>query len=725
MKGLEKILDTAPRSDNRGFIRSWSVRQIAANGMLLLSVAGCRAPTKFSESPYRNFEATGQRRYAFKASQVLDGYTKLVTDSRYQEFELVVPDQEATVEMFQQMARPFHELSVKQGHESQISREVFAASSSGVLDLLVVIDDSKSMKQELKELGSKLDSLLTHVVDTDWQIAVIRMSDARLQANHLIRKGDANAAKKFEAAIAISSFDPNNTEQGFPKAIESLEASCVGCESWIRPQSAVGVLIVSDEDNCGSGAGEIDRCKNIKGKNADEMLGFLQKIRPGGMGRVYGLVKQSSSECPNAAGVGVEYLKAIVATGGVSGSICAADYGNALASISRNVSSIVRKEYQLSGAPDLNFFKVEADGVEVTAQNAWVIAGDKITINPEVFAGAKQITFLYSHGAEPKFNELTLNNNPDPATLQVVVNGKALDSSDYSFDSSHLIVGFVTPPADDAVVDIRWRENIALNDRFHLSHDDIEEEGVEVKLNGELVDPSLYDRDGTQIHFKIPPRDGALIAANYKTLGGRVTSLNPPIRREVVGLAVMDIADGHSIESDWDGHTLKIPNAEAIAGKRLQVKVDYGDKPTSSDFVLPESTIVDTVKVKLDGVDQNCEISRDSTETAKISVHCQGVNDYELMELIYRYETPLQFQFSIPATASNGGNNQKTDQKTDQDTTDQDTTDQWIDCTVRVDGQDTADFTRDGRVFTVNPKVLKRESLVEIMGQVWTREAQK
>jgi hypothetical protein len=670
----------------------------------------CRAETKFAGSRKKPLEATAAHRYSFMASEVKDASTELSSDSRYQIFNFEVGSQPQISELFQQIARPRHELIKKQGHDAKVTREEFAASSSGLLDLLVVIDDSKSMKEELKALSSKLEVLLSDVSETDWQVGVIKMSDARMPAANLIKKGEPNAAKKFENAVSISSFDPNAAEQGFPKAIQSLEASCKGCNAWLRPQSAVGVLIVSDEDNCGSDPGELARCNNIQGKNAEEMLSFLNKIRPGGMARVYGLLKQSANECPNAAGVGTEYMKAVVGTSGVSGSICASDYSTALSSISKNVSKIIRSNYTLSGTPDQSFFKVEADGVEVKDPAAWKISSNKVTINTDSFKGVGRIAFSYSHDAEPKFSTLTLDPVPALYSIEVRLNGFLLPDEQYQYDSPSKTLTFAKIPPDDSFVDIYWREDLPLKETYTIASDDVDPSSLQVFVNAVATGEDTYKRNDRDIVFTSPPTDGSLILVKYKTFAQRQNSFPISLRAHPSHYVLQDAQTEEPLESQIEDNAIVISKLDATPGRRLTMKVDYGEKSKNQVVKLPKLTLDTSVLVTLDDKKDLCRAQRQqshlsdeiSNTSAAFTISCDGFDDYTKLKVAYQFETPRQSHFQLPDSAPVDNDQQR------------------IEYTVSINGTKTDQYQMTGNEFSIDSTLLPPGAKVDIDAKVWT-----
>lgn len=115
------------------------------------------------------------------------------------------------------------------------------------LDIMVVIDNSSSMAEEQENLSTKLNPLLEEVADSDWQIAVVTTDPTDTCLRTLIKKGDANYYSKFRRAVTAGT-GGTHIERGLLQAVRGLKGCSSG--SWIRDDSALAILIVSDEDNC-------------------------------------------------------------------------------------------------------------------------------------------------------------------------------------------------------------------------------------------------------------------------------------------------------------------------------------------------------------------------------------------------------------------------------------------------------------------------------------------
>ena len=203
------------------------------------------------------------------------------------------------------------------------------------------------MAEEQANLANKLAPLLADVRDADWQVGVVTTDPSESCLRGLIRRGDPDAEAKFAAAVnAGTNGSPN--ERGILQAVRSVRGDCSG-QTWLRPDSAVAVLVVTDEDNC-SYRGE--ECPDKPYATSKYLVDYLASIRHvGRSARVHGLIwhpSQSRAQCPTGFvdGSGREHkgyvwAEAIAQTAGVWGSICDADYSRTLRRISRDMRAML------------------------------------------------------------------------------------------------------------------------------------------------------------------------------------------------------------------------------------------------------------------------------------------------------------------------------------------------------------------------------------------------
>jgi len=187
--------------------------------------------------------------------------------------------------------------------DSDAEMFVLGAATRSPLDILMVIDNSNSMGEVHRGLADKLDVLLGEVKDNDWQIA-LTTTDPRDCPKTLLSASTPNYTQVFHRAIGELGTSGTILEQASRAALLGLQKDCRGKE-WLRPNSAVAVLIITDEDNfergpCGmvdaSGLSIVEPLDD-RACHVSALHDHLQKIRiPGVTAKVYGLINTSASK---------------------------------------------------------------------------------------------------------------------------------------------------------------------------------------------------------------------------------------------------------------------------------------------------------------------------------------------------------------------------------------------------------------------------------------------
>ena len=479
-----------------------------------------------------------------------------------------------------------------QGHDGQrATPETFSISSAGKLDLLVVVDDSTSMTSEQTKLASKLEPLLSKIGNTDWQIAVVSTSDPCPRFNRLIKKGDADALTAFSNAVMIPLSD-TVIEKGFPMAVKALKGECNNVTNpWVRAGSAIGVLILSDEDNCGSH--DFEGCPGEQGETAQQMVDFLRSIRPAEMAKIYGLIR-SGNICTATAFDAPKYKMGIDLTGGTWGSICAADYTSTLQAISDNVSRIVKREFTLVNAPDNGTLQITVDGVDVTT--GYTLNGKKLNLT-SVDPANETLVVNYIYGATPKFSGFTLTAAPDPTTLNVKVNNVLVPATGWSYDTVTRELTFVDLPADDAAISIRYRINQALPVEFALGTTDVLGDLLEVQVAGTPTTDYTFDPATAKVTLGTAPADGTEVAVTFRKASGRVVRYPVSVEAAEEGqpLVAKDKMTGDDIVVTIDGRELVFGASDVVDGREVEVAYEIGYDPADLSIVLANTPLADTL----------------------------------------------------------------------------------------------------------------------------------
>ncbi len=258
------------------------------------------------------------------------------------------------------------------GTVNEREENFFQEDVVGIADILIVIDDSNSMIEEQTNLSTKMDALLTSLKKTDWQSGVITTSakangsDYRCDLS-LIKASDSDAKEKFSKAINAGVQGSDN-EQGILQAVTGLKCPE---QPWVRDNSTLAVLIVSDEDNCSNGLG----CPRSEAKTESYLINYLEKDIGRTVGRnagFYGIYSAPSAKCssaPNPAFIYQNLIDYRMREHQNFGNICDASYQSTLERISKNIASLLKKAFELKEMPlegSLIVIGKKANGQDIT-----------------------------------------------------------------------------------------------------------------------------------------------------------------------------------------------------------------------------------------------------------------------------------------------------------------------------------------------------------------------
>ena len=247
----------------------------------------------------------------------------------------------------------------------------FNQSQKGVLDILLVIDNSGSMQNSQYRLKQNLPALLQYVSASDWQIAVIGTKINNCLSER-ITKHMSNFEDKYKQLIDLGAH--GNGEYYFYKAIHGLKGECNGTtKSWLRNNSTVAILIVGDQHNECHGHHDGDDSGSLPSDAlcaSSDLTAHLNSIRSSGNAKVYGIVSSSAfNRYSNELSIFADY-----------GAISDTSYAGTLEKISQNVQEVLEDVFMLSQVPS---------GEVKVVVNGNALASSKYTID----AQGKQLKF--------------------------------------------------------------------------------------------------------------------------------------------------------------------------------------------------------------------------------------------------------------------------------------------------------------------------------------------
>jgi hypothetical protein len=245
--------------------------------------------------------------------------------------------------------------------------ETWNISSYGAVDLLFVVDSSKSMDAERTEMGRRFGDLMGQLSGLDWQIAMtttdVQSMDGRSrgQLMDFLGIGLPILTAQIPADQAWAAFRDTieNAKEGDPyergifatyMALERYQQD-LAAQQFFRKNSHLEVIVITDADNSGNEFMDqpqnlFDYVKNLFGPEKNFSFHSLI-VEPGDRA----CVKQGES-------YGEKYFRLSQMTSGVVGSVCAKDYGQVVLEVGLKIRERHR-ERNLQCAP----YDANRDGI--------------------------------------------------------------------------------------------------------------------------------------------------------------------------------------------------------------------------------------------------------------------------------------------------------------------------------------------------------------------------
>lgn len=509
----------------------------------------------------------------------------------------------------------------RQGQAGDLAKDEYRQDDYGVLDVLFVIDNSKSMKNEQKKLGSKLGSFLRFVGDSNWKIGLIStdFSDGAVPSS-FISRNTRNFRSVFENRVNRFGINGSNDERGLVQAYRGITNG-----RWLRPDSTLAVVIVSDEDECSIGR----NCKtgNITAIRArDRLVNLLQRR---GNAKIFGVITPKAYNrgvCSFKQGgnrVSTVYKQAINATGGVFGSICARDYDDILSSISRGVQNTLRRQYRLTHTPIGGSLKIFVGNKEFTGR--FQRNGRTVTLLSQLPRVGSRIRFEYRHGASTIKTRFAFDTQISPDFLRVSIDGNDIPRGDWELVDGRFIQ-FATAPTASKDIVVRYRKpgqrfGIAFNNPRYVRG------SLAVQLNGKPFRDYRFEngrinfgraiRDNSRIQLSYRLNNGAKLRYPFRTKGGRVS-----LKR-----AYYQGKPQQSIPVIFENDELVVPSADFNAGSSLIVET-FENQGENDRFDLGRFPIANSATIKVLG-GKSCDTSDFSLKDNWLTIDCPFGPDSE------------------------------------------------------------------------------------------------
>jgi hypothetical protein len=577
-----------------------------AFGALALG-AGCNEGPSFQTgnryAAVSNLDANPVQSETFEASIIQNRLLEwdASSSSVHESFNLVKGPKQ-TLSLTQVERQEFMDSFVQGGDGAEINQS-FQVKEAGHLDLLLVVDNSDTMKEHQLKLATKLGPILSKISNTNWRIAVVT-TDNPCALDVMTRQDyetDAAALQqRFVDAVSVKPGKQGSpVERGIQMAIEGFQTngSCgtvagFSRNQWTRPSSSKVVLIVSDEENCGSAIN--DGCPTngyfhhtpdyfmTNGPSGARVFGILPNWNPSRGPLCTADYDQPAKE---------EYIELVGKTGGQYTSICDEDFTPILMLMSADVGQIIHRDFTLDAVPDADTLQVKVDGVKLTS--GYTLNGKRVVVEGSaVSTNSVMISFSYVAGTQPRTDTIALNEFPDPETFEVLVDDQPVEKAKYKYDKEQNAIVFKKMPPDRKVVKVKYRVDEELPKRFQLP-EGAARAGVAVNVQGKGLGAGAFNVDESgNVVMAAAPEDGAEILLEYYANDALKTEyrLDPALVEFSSNVEIT--VDGATLPSlSVQGADLSI-DAEDVAGHELvEVVYSFLNPDEFRNITLPQEAI--------------------------------------------------------------------------------------------------------------------------------------
>jgi hypothetical protein len=419
----------------------------------------------------------------------------------------------AQVRSFNQGTLTENKVQFTQGKKGTPSNESYKVDAKGILDLLIVVDNSPSMADEQANLANRLTPLLSAVKDSDWKIAVATTDPADGCLEGVVTKTSLLRETRFRALVRAG-ISGTGIERPIYQAVEGLKDNCrLFSSKWMRAKSTLAVLFLTDEDNCFVTTEQGYGCTNQKDREAKYLLNYLASIRKVGTeAKVYGIYwDPSQATCPGAYKKADILSTLVTQTGGTWGSICDKDYSPTLQKISQDVAKILKADFALKSVPDAGTLKLTVNGANWTD---FTLDGVNVIFTKSPPANAAIAVAYTSGGAGLVTNEFELPTEPKPESLTATVTGAA---APVSWDATKRRAVFSSLPPEGSTIEFTYKELKNLRDTFEIEPNG-RPESVSAKINGQPVVAGgiSYDSATGTVKFTQAPPEAATIEISWR-----------------------------------------------------------------------------------------------------------------------------------------------------------------------------------------------------------------
>lgn len=269
------------------------------------------------------------------------------------------------------------------------------------VDILFVIDNSKSMTQYQQRLSARVPDMIyaLNSLKMDYHVAVTSTTMTNDPSRYPMTRQILGSPKFLTSQninLLGSRLIVGESGSDVERGLDALryvtgDYASTYAPGFIRKDALFAVIFMGDED---------DQSSEFGVSNSNDFVNYMNQFKPpfaeGGRAWIANFIGSiTNTSCDNLGGyvsIGVNYLRLVDASTGIKESICAADLASAVGNIKSRVVSQLTSFY-LKSAPNHDTIKVTNGGRTVLedASNGWTLESE--------MNGSVKVYFIKFHGS--------------------------------------------------------------------------------------------------------------------------------------------------------------------------------------------------------------------------------------------------------------------------------------------------------------------------------------
>ena len=299
-----------------------------------------------------------------------------------------------------------NEIDISTSPPGEIIKKSFKVTqSSGLLDVVWVVDNSGSMENEIEQVRENLDrfilalenvsnakfALLSKEKEGPITVTIgnststsnsngypLKLSDEALAKGHIqqhVEVSSNNALAVFGYALCSGS-DPDRLCN---EARSGVTAYPHFLKDFFRPESSKVLVVVTDDNAKSFEASQMQAL--LRNKNINNLTHFSFQGLP-------------ESTCPTTT-VGSEYQILNRASGGAAFDVCEEDWSDSFSKLTSDIKSLIQSVFDLDQEA-LSIDSVALDGIKLGADQYQQTGPNTVEVSKEAMKNGKEIVIYYT-----------------------------------------------------------------------------------------------------------------------------------------------------------------------------------------------------------------------------------------------------------------------------------------------------------------------------------------